>query len=277
MIRPHKRPACDKTCAIVLGCVLSGFALIAFILLWRCLAAKRQREKRLRMENDACCKGYLYASHEEVGTNENSAEVPVSTMVEKDILPNPFSANTRSSASPLDSWNPNSHINNPLDGVSAADSSGRGSVVEQVLSSCIPIAEDQVVAFPQEQPTCLAPQVEAPQVEAPQVEAPQVEAPQVEAPQVEAPQVEAPQVEAPQVEAPQVEAPQVEAPQVEAPQVEAPQVEAPQLNDVAQEEEDLQAIKSNRRPRMRRRNHLRGVSAAACPEDNVIDILDNLV
>ncbi|XQJ30243.1 hypothetical protein NXY56_006324 [Leishmania guyanensis] len=237
MIRPHKRPACDKTCAIVLGCVLSGFALIAFILLWRCLAAKRQREKRLRMENDACCKGYLYASHEEVGTNENSAEVPVSTMVEKDILPNPFSANTRSSASPLDSWNPNSHINNPLDGVSAADSSGRGSVVEQVLSSCIPIAEDQVVAFPQEQPTCLAPQVEAPQVEAPQVEAPQVEAPQVE----------------------------------------APQVEAPQLNDVAQEEEDLQAIKSNRRPRMRRRNHLRGVSAAACPEDNVIDILDNLV
>ncbi|KAG5469220.1 hypothetical protein LSCM4_02618 [Leishmania orientalis] len=213
MIRPRKSSVCDKNCAIILGCVLSGCVLIAFfIFMWCCLAAKRRREQRRRLKGVACLKGHLSIAEEEVGINEGSATVPASATVERDILPSFLSANAYSPASPLASWSPKSGISYPLKNVSAADSSGSAGAVERELSTRSPIAEDQVLPLSQKQLNPLA-----------------------------------------------------------------PQIEATQSNDAQQEGGKPQATKPNRKPRLRRKNLIRGVSAAACPEDSATSIEDHLV
>ncbi|CAJ1992292.1 hypothetical protein conserved [Leishmania donovani] len=149
MIRPQKGSACNKTCAIVLGCLLGACFLIAlFVLLWCRLAARRRREQRRSVEEDAYWKKQPYTGEEEAGATKNISEVPTSTMAERDALPSFLSTN-------------------PL---SAASLYSRGTVAH-VLSSRIQIGEDEVMPLSQSRRNPLAPQAEAPQLgDAPQEE-----------------------------------------------------------------------------------------------------------
>ncbi|CAC9534477.1 hypothetical_protein_-_conserved [Leishmania infantum] len=154
MIRPQKGSACNKTCAIVLGCLLGACFLIAlFVLLWCRLAARRRREQRRSVEEDAYWKKQPYTGEEEAGATKDISEVPTSTMAERDALPSFLSTNPLSAASLCS-----------------------GGTVARVLSSRIQIGEDEVMPLSQSRLNPLAPQAEAPQAEAPQLgDAPQEE------------------------------------------------------------------------------------------------------
>lgn len=142
MIRPQKSSACNRICAIVLGCLLGALFLIALlVLLWCLLAARRRRGQRRSVEEDADCKKQPYTGEEEVGATENISEVPTSTMAGKDALPSFLSANPLSSAS-----------------------LGSGGAVARVLSSRIQIGEDEVMPLSQSRLGPLVPQADAPQL-----------------------------------------------------------------------------------------------------------------
>ncbi|KAG5469574.1 hypothetical protein LSCM1_02799 [Leishmania martiniquensis] len=213
VIRQRKSSACDKTCAIILGCVLGGCAVVLFfIVMWCFLAAKRRREQQRRKMGVACHMRHLYTPEEEAVMNENSLTVPAPVTVERGVLPRFLSANAYSPASPFASSNLKSDMSYPHKNVSAADSSGSGGAVVRGLCTHIPIVDGQALSLSERQPNPLA-----------------------------------------------------------------PQVEEPQPNDAPQEARRPPATTLNRRSRLPRKKHIRGVSAVACPEDSASSIEDHLV
>lgn len=151
MIRPQRRSACNRICAIILGCLLGALFLIALlVLLWCFLAARRRRDRRLRGKEEEDWKCQPYTGEEEEGATENSAQAPPSTSVEKGALPSLASANPLSAAS-----------------------SGSGGAVARLLSSRIQIGEDEVMPLSQSRRSPLMSQAEAPEPgDAPQEEEP---------------------------------------------------------------------------------------------------------
>ncbi|CAG9580969.1 hypothetical_protein [Leishmania major strain Friedlin] len=142
MIRPQKSAACNRTCAIILGCLFGACFLIALlVLLWCILAARRRRGQRLSAEEEVNCKKQPFTSEEEAGATGNISEVPTSTMAEKDALPSFLSANPLSPAF-----------------------LGSGSAIARVLSSRIQIGEDEVMPLSQSRLGAPVPQADAPQL-----------------------------------------------------------------------------------------------------------------